>query len=98
MDLNKINQLRQYLKLAHHLPGRIRIKFNPAISGSREANKFLNDFKSLPWINDFRINYLACSVIIEYDKGKINPYSIQEFFTTDDSNRLQAIIDELSIV
>lgn len=60
----------RYLKVKHHVPGRIRVKAN--WSGAKKlANSKTVDIEkiiaAIPGIRDYRVNKKALSVIISYD-------------------------------
>ncbi|OPX40024.1 MAG: hypothetical protein B1H13_08475 [Desulfobacteraceae bacterium 4484_190.3] len=96
MDFKILTQLRRHLSMAHHVPGRIRIKFNSSLSDYPQATEILNSFKSLPGIKNVRINFLGRSFVIEYDRKRIHPDLLQEFFTTEDFSQAQTIAGELA--
>jgi len=69
-------EIRPYLRIAHQISGRVRLKFDAAVldfpalrAGGGERLKHL--FASLPGVRDFSLNPLARSCIVEYDSAII---------------------------
>jgi hypothetical protein len=74
----------RYLKIVHHVPGRIRVK--ASWDGARQLVKMdsrmdqqgLSEIISrIPGITEYRVNEKALSVIISYDTG-ILPFDLWE--------------------
>jgi hypothetical protein len=93
MDLESLKHLRKHLKVAHHVPGRIRIKFGSAPLDQLRAVDFSNQEKTIPGIKSIRVKMGARSVIIEYDADTLSPELLQEVFTTREANRFKEIIE-----
>lgn len=59
--------------IAHHIPGRIRLKLDPARLGKEEAvaikgaKNFRGALDGIPGVKSIRLNLLALSCIVEYD-------------------------------
>lgn len=75
-DANNIGRFIKYVEIAHHVKGRLRLKFDVAIlkeftSGELESLEGLD--KSIKGIKSVRINKLAKSATIEYDADTILP-------------------------
>ncbi len=69
-----------YLHIAHHVPGRIRVKASWSGAhklGTVDEKEMTTIIDSIPGILDYRVNKKALSVIIEYD-GHILPFSLWE--------------------
>jgi hypothetical protein len=96
MGLETLKELQKYLHVVHHVPGRLRIKFDVALAGHPRAGDILNPQNPIPGIKNVRLNMGARSVIIEYDRERIQPELLQELFTTRESKRVQRIINELT--
>jgi hypothetical protein len=96
MDLEALKELQQYLHVAHHVPGRLRIKFDAALAGHPQAGDILNPHNPTPGIRNIRLNIGARSVIIEYDQERIQPELLQELLTSKEPSRIQQIINELA--
>ncbi|MBG0774902.1 MAG: hypothetical protein H0S85_00515 [Desulfovibrionaceae bacterium] len=88
MDFHVLAGLRRYLSVKHHLPGRIRIKFDAAITRDPEALRLAQSNGELPpAVLGVRRNMLARSVVIEYDSEIIDPELLEELATTQDDAR-----------
>lgn len=68
--------LRPYLSVAHHIPGRLRLRVSPKILGSgirvdlASAEALLRSMKG---VADLRINKAVGSVVIDYRPGELAP-------------------------
>ena len=95
-DFETLARLRSYLRVKHHIPGRIRIGFDPEIANQPEARKLGASSDSLPdGILGVRLNVPARSVVIEYDSQRIPPDYLQELAQTDNDARAAEIVQEL---
>ncbi len=95
MNLHDIARLRRYLKVKHHIPGRIRILFNPALVVRPEVREIMATHSELPpGVRNVRVNALALSVIIEYDPRRIPPHLLDELVVADEQ-RVVAVLQEL---
>ena len=92
MHLNDIARLRRYLTVRHHIPGRIRILFHPALLGMPEVQELVNSHSELPpGVHCVRVNALALSVVIEYDAQRIAPVLFEELITGDDERVMEIL-------
>ena len=74
MDFKKIVELDKYITIAHHIPGRIRIKFSLAAAGHPEVKNLMKEKPKMPQgVLSTKLNLLARSVLIEYDPNIIHP-------------------------
>jgi len=70
-----------YLHIAHHVPGRIRVKASWSGAtklGSVDEQELTIIVASIPGIVGYRINKKALSVIIEYDTDVLSPQLWEE--------------------
>ncbi|AFY61289.1 HMA2 domain-containing protein [Synechococcus sp. PCC 6312] len=67
------------LQVAHHIPGRLRLKFPVLKNNMVYGVHFESFFFSLEGVKDVRVNLQACSIVIEYD---IKKYSMNELEAT----------------
>lgn len=90
--------IRQCLFIAHHLPGRIRFRFDPAlrelISGD-DVLAFKDVWARIPGVKDLRINNAAASVVIEYDADEIEP-GLWERLLHGTKKELEDLVEHLS--
>lgn len=75
-DARALLQLRDRIDIAHHLPGRIRLRLRtsavrglPRVSAA-SARALL---QRLDFIHDLRVNAAAGSVVIDYDPVRLPP-------------------------
>ncbi|WP_299020390.1 HMA2 domain-containing protein [uncultured Photobacterium sp.] len=90
-------ELRQYLTVVHHIPGRIRLKFNISIMqqlASFDMSTAKSAISNFPALKNYRLNLATSSVVIEYDHGLINPNLIDTLFAEDEP-AFQAAVSEL---
>lgn len=98
MSLTLLMDLRRYLTVQHHVPGRIRLKFSPELLADPHAMelKTQTDRHALPpCIRDTKINLFTRNIIIEYDPAELPPKKLHEVLITQDSKRFHALADEL---
>lgn len=74
MDDRTILTARKHIRIAHHIPGRIRLRFQPNILSdlpqftAAEGKSLLSRFAG---ILDVRVNASALSAIVSYDRSKL---------------------------
>ncbi len=73
-----VARLAARAEIAHHLPGRIRLRLRagealPAVAGGLAPERVRQAIAGLPGIRDVRLNLLARSCTIEYDDTTIPP-------------------------
>ncbi|CCO22907.1 hypothetical protein [Maridesulfovibrio hydrothermalis] len=96
MNFHKLVELEKYLDVAHHVPGRIRVKFSPLILTKPAALAAMRDHCELPAaILSARLNTAARSVVIEYNPDEILPEVIEELIQGQDKSKKVEIISEL---
>ncbi|WP_027721787.1 hypothetical protein [Maridesulfovibrio zosterae] len=96
MNFHKIVDLEKYLDVAHHVPGRIRVKFSPLILTKPAAICAMREHSELPAaIFNARVNMAARSVVIEYDSEAILPDVIEELIQGTDKKKKAQIISDL---
>ncbi len=77
-DDNHFEQLKQWVSVAHHIPGRLRLKFKlSVISYLRDFNTdgIKSTLQSFPALKDYRLNIAAGSLVIEYD-AQVIPFNL----------------------
>lgn len=96
MQLSDLTALRKYVTIRHHIPGRIRVVFDPSLANRPEVRELLRTQNGLPpGVLSFRVNALAASVIIEYEAERINPALLEELLRTEDDQLALTILQEL---
>jgi hypothetical protein len=92
--------LRPYVRLAHHLPGRLRIKVRPGVAAVQallqHADVGMEALRQLlPGVRSLRFNALSGSMLLEYDP-KIIPFALVDaFFRTTSAEEAGCLLDRL---
>lgn len=96
MTMRDFFELRKMISIAHHIPGRIRLKFDPAIAFHPAARALKNlsaDFKSKDTgVTNARLNLPARSLVLDYDQSRIAPKTLDDFLTSDNT----ALVEQLA--
>ncbi len=85
--LDELYQLKGYLSVKHHIPGRIRLKFDLAIVN--KIGHFLHLKKQInesPIVKHYQVNLLTGSILLEYSQTQIPPEIIDQMFAGDEIN------------
>lgn len=94
--LNSLAQeIGQRIRLAHHIPGRIRLKFDPSLADHPQKESLKH---WLPELNSFELvnfNPVAKSALIQYDPKKVPPELVNELFSSPDLSRKKAILNQI---
>jgi hypothetical protein len=69
--------LAPHEQIAHHVPGRIRLKILPSGLDAVKSIDVQNMIESIPGVLLTRLNFLARSLVIEYDRDQL-PYDLWE--------------------
>lgn len=90
--IDDLYQLKQWLTIKHHIPGRVRIKFSLSIlTKVARFNQFKADIEQSPLIKSYRLNLTTGSLLVEYDEQIIPPYLIDELLMEDETQSLKAL-------
>ncbi|MBK1663897.1 hypothetical protein CKO38_08645 [Rhodospirillum rubrum] len=63
-------RIRPYASIAHHLPGRVRLKIGLGVLGVLKGMPLdlrLADFRAFQGIGEVRVNMAALSAVVSYD-------------------------------
>ena len=104
IDADALLQLRKYLQVAHHIPGRIRLKMKREILGDPRALNMARSVDLSSWNNghssaaviNTRLNPKAGSLVMDYDPSLLAPGLIEELFSVQDPERVGKLVDQLS--
>ncbi|SDB61609.1 hypothetical protein SAMN05660653_03215 [Desulfonatronum thiosulfatophilum] len=97
MNIRDLAALRHYLTVKHHIPGRIRVIFDPALAFRPEVRELMQTRPEMPeGVTNVRVNALAMSVIIEYDAKRINPRLLDDLIAADSDAQAADILQELN--
>lgn len=92
------------MEVAHHVPGRLRIKFSPAIVAApgaadlaQWAQRQKNGNGGYPdGLVNLRLNLASRSLVIEYNRKIVSPNVLEELFRTQDKARMHDLVNELA--
>lgn len=94
MNTDDIIPLLKEIKIAHHIPGRIRLRFNnsilamwPKLNGIEKKIQEVAD--QIEAIRDIRLNFNAGSVVVQYDTDILPPDFWQDVIVEKDVKRLK---------
>ena len=95
-----ILHLRPHLRVAHHLPGRLRVQVRPGIEAARVLARLTLDgaeqaVRHLPGVRSTRLNAMAGSLVLEYDQRRLAPGLLNAFFTVESREEADGILDTL---
>ena len=96
MNIQEMLELRRFITVAHHVPGRIRFKIDPAVRSHPKAMALAALADKGDGAFRARLNVLARSLVLEYDPDRIDPRLVEGVFTEDDPQEAAALADELS--
>ena len=97
IDLEPFLGLRRHLHIAHHIPGRIRLRISASASrelGNVDSAVFDRVLAAIDGIDDVRLNALAGSVVIQYRTEKI-PSAWWETLLTGDADTATTLLRRL---
>lgn len=98
LDLDTLLALRGHLQVAHHVPGRIRLRIAPTLVKSAwrmDRSQIEHALRSIQGIRGVRINPAAGAVIVEYAPGQIAPETWNLLLHGDAEtarNRIEALL------
>ena len=93
-------ELHPHVKVAHHLPGRLRVQAHSSQAAARvlkrNAEVCMDALHRLfPGVKSVRLNPLAGSLVVEYDL-KLMPYALVDaFFRTTSFEQAGELLDRL---
>lgn len=90
-----------HLSVAHHIPGRIRLKLAASAGTApkeavEEAMRFSRTVTEVPGIRSVSLNPLARSCVVEYDPARIPPRAWQDLIDGAVSDASAALLDALA--
>ena len=86
MNIQDILELRPLITIAHHVPGRIRLRLDPRILQHPAASALasLSEGQTDTGLLSARLNLLARSLVLEYDTTRISPDELIAFIDGSD--------------
>ncbi|CAG8999474.1 MAG: hypothetical protein CENE_01448 [Candidatus Celerinatantimonas neptuna] len=94
--IDMILKLRSWVRIAHHIPGRIRLKYKLGIMAHLarfNAHDIERVLDSVPAFRNYKLNSSTGSILIEYDSDLIYPQLLETLFSQDDNVAKQACYD-----
>lgn len=97
--IEELLYLRRYLSVAHHLPGRIRLRLSPAVLAEPRAKALAADqglrgaLAAVRGVRQVRANPKALSTTIEYETTVVSTSQLHEMFTSGDPTRVRALME-----
>ncbi|WP_461537599.1 HMA2 domain-containing protein [Spongorhabdus nitratireducens] len=79
-------QLRNRVRLAHHIPGRIRLKFNSGLEtqwANFKADSMSEQLSRFHALKSYEVHPASRSAILEYDPAIIDPQLLHRLFSED---------------
>ncbi len=91
-------ELRALIAIAHHIPGRIRLKLDPRIVGHPAARALasLSGGKPEAGLLGARVNILARSLILEYDLHTLSPEELETFLAGADAEKAAQLAEKVA--
>ena len=92
--------LRPHVRVAHHLPGRLRIEVRPGARAVRALRGYAGGegealLRLLPGVRSIRQNALAGSLILEYDPKQMPFALVDAFFRAANAAQAGDLLDRL---
>lgn len=87
--VNQALKLRKWVKIGHHIPGRVRLKYKLGIIAqlsSYRSNDIEKALESVPAFKNYQLNAKTGSILIEYDPTAIEPDWINALFSDDEES------------
>ncbi len=82
--VHKALALRKWVKVAHHIPGRVRLKYKLGLVAhfaSYKSSDIEQALASIDAFHHYKLNPSTGSIVIEYDATLVNPEWIDALFS-----------------
>ncbi|ROU18596.1 hypothetical protein EB837_01730 [Kluyvera ascorbata] len=93
-SLGDLLTLRRFVEVAHHIPGRLRLRFSNKLIASFSQGKLKQlDAYCSPegYLRRYQINSDTGSIVLEYDAAAIRPHILNQLFGQDGEQAQQAL-------
>lgn len=90
MDTRLLVELREYLTVVGHEPGKLRLKVDLGVRNHPAARGLGGGVGDVPGIRGVRLNIFTQSLTIDYDPQVIAPALFDAVFSATDSTGLEA--------
>lgn len=97
MNLASLAVLRNYLTLAEHKAGTVKVKVAFSALSDPNVQKVIAEFKNQKMpkaILDTKVNIFTQTITIKYDTDCINANDFEELLTTKDEERFLRLAEE----
>lgn len=87
-SVKTVLKLRSWVHVAHHIPGRIRLKYKLGIIAHLarfNTNDITRALDSIPAFKTYKLNSSTSSILIEYDQSLVDPALLDNIFADDAS-------------
>ncbi len=84
--IKEIKDILPYIRIAHHIPGRIRLRLDMKGFKKFPLSELNGKLKGIKGIENIRINPLASSVVIHYNPKTFPISQIEKFISASDNN------------
>lgn len=97
MDLRILAELKEYLAIKQHTPGRLKIKVDLAIRNHPKLPELQNAAKgNSSAIKKTNLNVFTQTLTVDYDSSVLQYEGLQELLTSSDPERVAQLAAELS--
>ena len=93
-SLGDLLTLRRFVEVAHHIPGRLRLRFSNKLVASLSQGKLKQlDAYCSPdgYLRRYQINSDTGSIVLEYDAAAIRPHILNQLFGQDGEQAQQSL-------
>ena len=100
-SLGDLLTLRRFVEVAHHIPGRLRLRFSNklVVSLSQGKLKQLDAYCSPEgYLRRYQITSETGSIVLEYDAAAIRPQILNQLFGQDGEEAQQALVQLAAIL
>ena len=100
-SLGDLLTLRRFVEVAHHIPGRLRLRFSSKLVASLSQGKLRQlDAYCSPegYLRRYQINSETGSIVLEYDAAAIHPQILNQLFGQDGEQAQQALVQLAAIL
>jgi hypothetical protein len=98
MNMRELLEMRALVDVAHHVPGRLRLRLDPRLREHPAAREFGAWSANGSGILATRLNPMARSLVVEYDPKRIDPATLETFLVGADDVQAAALAETLAKV
>ena len=98
MNMRELLEMRNFVDVAHHVPGRLRLRLDPRVREHPASREFGQWSANGSGILSTRLNPMARSLVVEYDPKRIDPVALENFLVGADDAQAAALAETLAKV